>query len=200
MSISEDQLPTIVSIDSITPYENNPRKITKKAVNAVRESIERYGWQQPIVVDEAGVIVVGHTRHQAALELGLTEVPVVVMHGDEEKIKEYRLVDNKTGEMTNWDMNSLAFEVREFDQDLIDTFFSGMSLEIQAIESASSPTAGEIAAAAEEALTVKESSDETLHTTDVLCPSCDNRFQVRTRSLPGMTDETIAEIPNGGAE
>lgn len=199
MSIQVDKQAKLVAIDSIKPYPNNPRKITQKAVDAVRESVERYGWQQPIVVDSDGVIVVGHTRHQAALALELTEVPVVVMEGDPEKIKEYRLVDNKTGEMTNWNMDWLAIELREFDQDIVDTFFSGMGREIELIERSTVPTAGEIEAAARDALTVKESSAETLHTTAVFCPSCDNRFEVRTKSLPGMTEDDIAEMNDGGA-
>src|SRR5713226_3564395 len=64
-------------IASIRPYENNPR-FNDAAVDAVAASIRAFGFRQPIVVDEDGVIVVGHTRYKAALKLGLTEVPVHV--------------------------------------------------------------------------------------------------------------------------
>src|SRR5581483_4728902 len=62
-------------IDSIRPYENNPR-LNDAAVDAVAASILAFGFRQPIVVDEDGVIIVGHTRYKAARKLGLTEVPV----------------------------------------------------------------------------------------------------------------------------
>src|SRR6266849_10383870 len=62
-------------ISAIRPYKNNPR-INDQAVDAVAASIREFGFQQPIVIDEAGVIVVGHTRYKAALQLGLKKVPV----------------------------------------------------------------------------------------------------------------------------
>ena len=67
-------------ITSIRPYENNPR-LNDPAVDAVAASIREFGFRQPIVVDEASVIIVGHTRYKAALKLGLTEVPVHVAVG-----------------------------------------------------------------------------------------------------------------------
>ena len=62
-------------IESIQPYERNPR-FNDAAVDAVAASIQQFGFRQPIVADEAGVIIVGHTRYKAALTLGLKEVPV----------------------------------------------------------------------------------------------------------------------------
>ena len=67
-------------IETIRPYENNPR-LNDEAVDAVAASVEAFGFRQPIVIDEAGVIIVGHTRYKAALKLGLTEVPVHVAVG-----------------------------------------------------------------------------------------------------------------------
>src|SRR5258708_12467269 len=68
------------AITSIRPYENTPR-LNDAAVDAVAASIREFGFRQPIVVDEDGVIIVGHTRYKAALKLGLTEVPVHVAAG-----------------------------------------------------------------------------------------------------------------------
>ena len=62
-------------IQSIRPYENNPR-LNDAAVDAVAASIREFGFRQPVVVDEDGVIVVGHTRYKAAIKLGMSEVPV----------------------------------------------------------------------------------------------------------------------------
>jgi ParB-like chromosome segregation protein Spo0J len=52
-------------IEKVTPYEKNPRK-NDRAVDAVAESIQKFGFRQPVVVDDDGVIVVGHTRWKAA--------------------------------------------------------------------------------------------------------------------------------------
>ena len=67
-------------VDSIRPYPGNPRR-NDPAVDAVARSLKEFGFRQPIVVDADGVVVVGHTRHKAALKLGLTEVPVHVAAG-----------------------------------------------------------------------------------------------------------------------
>lgn len=72
-----------VSIDQIKPYENNPRD-NSNAIDAVANSIKEFGWQQPIVVDNVGVIVVGHTRYLAAKKLGLLEVPNDLFTGFDE--------------------------------------------------------------------------------------------------------------------
>jgi site-specific DNA-methyltransferase (adenine-specific) len=78
---------------AIQPYLNNPRH-NDQAVDAVAASIREFGFRQPIVIDEAGVIVVGHTRYKAALKLGLETVPVHVATGlTPAQLKAYRLAD-----------------------------------------------------------------------------------------------------------
>lgn len=100
-----------VSIDSIKPYPNNPR-INDNAVDKVANSIKEFGFQQPIVVDKDGVVIVGHTRLKAAKKLGLKEVPVVyAVNLSEEKANAYRLADNKTGEFAEWDDIKLEDEL-----------------------------------------------------------------------------------------
>src|SRR6185369_15090686 len=80
---------------SITPYEHNPR-INDAAVDAVVESIRAFGFRQPIVVDEASVIIVGHTRYKAAVKLGLEMVPVHVAVGlTPEQARAYRIADTE---------------------------------------------------------------------------------------------------------
>lgn len=101
----------IKGIDEIRPYENNPR-VNDGAVGAVAESIREFGFQQPIVVDRDGVIIAGHTRYKAAKKLGLTEVPVVVAGNlTDEQVRAYRLADNKTGELAEWDFSALEEEL-----------------------------------------------------------------------------------------
>src|SRR5260221_14705723 len=91
------------AITEIQPYDNNPR-LNDAAVDAVAASIKAFGFRQPIVVDEPGVIIVGHTRYKAALKLGLTEVPVHVAVGlSPAQAKAYRLPDNHTPQLSGWD-------------------------------------------------------------------------------------------------
>lgn len=106
---------TWVAIDAITPYENNPRKIPKEAIEKVAASIREFGFRQPIVVDKDMVVVVGHTRLLAARSLGYDEVPVLVASDlPPEKVKAYRLADNRTNEFTSWDDDRLMEELTAF--------------------------------------------------------------------------------------
>jgi len=111
-------------IDDIRPYERNPR-INDKAVDAVAASLAEFGFRQPIVVDEDGVIIVGHTRWKAAKKLGLDKVPVhVATDLPPEKVRAYRIADNKTGELAEWDLEILPIELNElresgFDMDVL---------------------------------------------------------------------------------
>lgn len=115
----------------IRPYENNPR-INDNAVDAVADSIREFGFRQPIVVDEEGVVVVGHTRFKAAVKLGLTEVPVHVATGlGEAQLRAYRIADNQTARLSEWDQDKLVVELMElqkldFNMDL--TGFSSSEL------------------------------------------------------------------------
>lgn len=101
-------------VEDLIPYARNPRK-NKKAVKAIAESIRKYGFQQPIVVDKHSVIVVGHTRLDAAKSLGLKTVPCVVMDAPDEAVREYRVLDNKLNELAEWDFAILADELKAMD-------------------------------------------------------------------------------------
>ena len=91
----------------IIPYEQNPRQ-NDDAVDAVAKSIREFGFRQPIVVDAEGVIICGHTRWKAAQKLGLEKVPVHVAKDlTPEQIKAYRIADNKTAELAEWDFDLL---------------------------------------------------------------------------------------------
>jgi len=99
----------------IKPYERNPR-INDAAVEAVAESIRRFGFRQPIVVDPDGVIVCGHTRWKAAQKLGLEKVPVHVARDlTPEQIRAYRIADNKTAELAEWNLELLPLELAELE-------------------------------------------------------------------------------------
>ena len=111
-----------INITEIKPYENNPRKISEKAIDKVALSLKEFGWQQPIVVDEKNIIIAGHTRHKAAEKLGYREVPILKAIGlSEEKVKAYRFMDNRSHEETAWDWDLAVKEISELiDQNQID--------------------------------------------------------------------------------
>lgn len=100
-------------ITDVTPYPGNPRQ-NDDAVDAVVASLREFGFRQPIVVDAEGVIVVGHTRYKAALKLGLERVPVHVAKDlSPEQIRAYRIADNKSAELSDWNYDLLPIELGE---------------------------------------------------------------------------------------
>lgn len=120
-------------IGKVKPYPGNARKIPKVAVRKVADSIKQFGWRQPIVVDKKGVIVVGHTRHEAAKLLELKTVPVhVATDLTPQQIRLYRLADNRTNEETSWDSKLLVTELGELQAmgvDLAGSAFEASELE-----------------------------------------------------------------------
>ncbi len=105
----------ILKLSEIMPYENNARK-NDKAVKDVAESIKQCGYIAPIIVDENNVILAGHTRYKALKKLGYKEVTVRKVTGlTEEQKRKYRLLDNKTNELAEWDFEKLKDEIDGLD-------------------------------------------------------------------------------------
>lgn len=100
-----------VKLSDIYPYYDNPRDNTN-AVEPTKESIKRFGFVKPILVDKAGVIIAGHTRYVAAYQLGMEYVPVVYSEMDDEMAKKYRILDNKLAEKSSFDEDQLLEELR----------------------------------------------------------------------------------------
>ena len=104
-------------------YENNPRN-NDEAVQSVANSIKEFGFKVPMVIDKNNVIVCGHTRYKACIELGIKEVPCVVADDlSEDQIKAFRLVENKTNELATWDFDKLDQELINIDIDMRDFDF-----------------------------------------------------------------------------
>ena len=120
-----------LNAEDIKPYNKNPRK-NDDAVNVVAKSLEEFGFQQPLVLDENNVIVVGHTRFRAAKKIGLATVPCVIAKGlTSEQINAYRIMDNKSAEYASWHDGLLVQEMTsllEADYDLDLTGFSSLEL------------------------------------------------------------------------
>lgn len=131
------------ALSELREYEYNPRN-NDGAVQAVAESIEQFGFKVPIIIDREGVIIAGHTRKKAADSLGLASVPCIVADDlTPEQIKAFRLTDNKTGELAEWDFDLLEKELAEltafdvdmslfgFDENVFDMFIDETPNEIQ---------------------------------------------------------------------
>jgi len=103
-------------INTIKPYENNPRKLKDSAIEKVAMSLKEYGFRQPIVVDKDRIIVVGHTRYRASKKLGFKEVPITIADNlTPEQINAYRIADNRTAEESEWDSELLKMEIKELE-------------------------------------------------------------------------------------
>lgn len=120
-------------LSRIKPYPKNARKIPDKAIEKVMQSLRQFGWRQPIVVDGAGVIIVGHTRFEAAKRLGWTTAPVHVGSDlSAAQVRAYRLADNRTHDESDWDMDILAAEMKDLAAmaaDLSSTAFDGIQID-----------------------------------------------------------------------
>lgn len=103
---------TYLNINEIKPYKNNPRK-NNEAIRIVANSIEKFGFKVPLTVDENYVIITGHTRYEASKLLNLKKIPCIIVKDlDENKIRAYRLADNKVQELAKWDYNKLEEELK----------------------------------------------------------------------------------------
>lgn len=146
------------AISDIKPYARNPRK--KKNLQKVVESIQQFGWQQPIVVDRAGVIIAGHSRYEAAKILECKEIPVLIADLSPEKAKAYRIADNKTNEYSEWDFSLLN---KEF-TDLLDI---NMDLEITGFDTKE----------LEDFFTFDKEDDVIKIKTEKSCPNCGTKLK-----------------------
>lgn len=100
-------------IKEIKPYENNPR-MNDEAVKYVANSIKDFGFNVPIVIDKNNVIIAGHTRYKASVELGLEEVPTIRVDDlNEKQIKAFRIADNKVAERAEWNFELLDEEIKK---------------------------------------------------------------------------------------
>lgn len=119
-------------ISEIYPYEKNPRN-NDAAVDSVAKSIKDFGFRVPILIDKAGTIIAGHTRYKAAKQLGLDQVPCILVDDlSEAQIRAYRIADNKVSETSSWNDDVLRAEMealKALNVDLEQTGFSDMEIE-----------------------------------------------------------------------
>jgi len=157
------------AIGEIRPYPGNPRKFTAVAVAKLAAVLKEYGWRQPIVVDEAGEIIIGHRRWLAARKLRWKRVPVHVAAGlTGDQVRALRLADNRVHEDAEWDRAALEIELKALD-------FAGFDLQLTAFDRVELPSEPVFVPASE------PTSPPLDRLTDVMCPACQHVFQMGSR-------------------
>jgi site-specific DNA-methyltransferase (adenine-specific) len=105
-------------VNDLIPYENNAR-INDKAIDIVANSIQEFGFKNPVIIDKNKVIVAGHTRVEACKKLGIDKVPCIIADDlTEEQIKAFRIADNSSAQVAEWDMDKLMAELETIDYDM----------------------------------------------------------------------------------
>lgn len=121
----------MMSLTDLKAYDNNPRK-NDSAVDAVANSIREFGFKVPVIIDSNNIIVCGHTRVKAAKKLGMEEVPCIVADDlTDDQIKAFRLADNKTSELAEWDLDKLGEELKFIDMDMLQFGFEDLEAQLE---------------------------------------------------------------------
>lgn len=122
----KDRQIQVVSINLLRPYTNNPRN-NQKSIRYLEKTIQEYGFTTPITTDEDFVIVTGHSRYFAAKNIGLSEVPIIVLDDlSDAEIKQYRIADNKVQEHTSFNFEGFEGMMQDLtkEDDLFGDVFS----------------------------------------------------------------------------
>lgn len=113
-----------IPIDDIKTYENNAKLHPAEQIEQIKKSIQEFGFNDPIAIDENNVIIEGHGRYIACKELGINEVPIIRLNElDEEHKRAYMLVHNKLTMNSDFDIDTLNFELEEINLDMSDYGF-----------------------------------------------------------------------------
>lgn len=156
-------------ISDLKPYAKNPRK-NDDAVDYVANSIKEFGFIVPVVIDNKNVIVAGHTRYKAAKKLGIEDIPCIIADDlTDKQINAFRLIDNKTQELSSWDYGKLIEELTGLVDDIDMTQFAFAPI---GQDEDNGPEATQDLDEGEE-LDLEDFSDETFNCT---CPCCGFKF------------------------
>ena len=179
-----------INIHEIKPYWRNPRN-NESAVDAVMESIKNYGFNSPLVLDKENIIITGHTRYKALLQLGWDKVPCVILDIEPIKAKAYRIADNKTSEFAIWDMDKLIPELRELDTDNFQIYFPDVNLENLLGETGGAinyedPTQENIEDAKEQLEDKFSEANNSVGYVEIICPHCEELHYLSKSDIQGL--------------
>jgi site-specific DNA-methyltransferase (adenine-specific) len=197
-----------VSIKAIKPYWRNPRN-NEEGVAAVKKSIEEFGFNSPIIVDKEYVIIAGHTRYKALQQLGYETVPIVVADLPAQKIKQYRIADNKTSELSQWDYPKLVLELKELaDLPTMQDYFPDLDLSsiVDTLpKSVALDVSDEDVAKSAELLGKNYTSrneEERKGFIPMICPDCGYEYSLHIAALERMIDgiKKMIQYDGGNAD
>jgi hypothetical protein len=103
-------------LNELAPYPRNPRLHDEDQIEKIMASIKQWGFTIPLLIDEAGQLIAGHARFEAAKRLALQRVPVMVARGwTEAQKRAYVIADNQLASLSSWDRESLAHHMQLID-------------------------------------------------------------------------------------
>lgn len=170
-----------MKLAEIKPYARNAKRHNEVQIQQIANSIKEFGFNQPIVVDKNGVIIVGHGRYEASKVLGLDDVPVIVADLTEKQAKSYRLADNKLNE-SGTDLSIVIEELKGLDDELINLTGFDKRLIISDFEPNLNPEQGYTGVTSSDIekkdheLIKKFQQNQVLQ--NVTCPHCGEDFQI----------------------
>jgi len=113
-------------VTGLIPYATNARRHSRKQIRQIADSLKRFGWTNPILIDADGNILAGHGRLEAAKLLGMSEVPTICLAGlSAAERRAYIIADNKIAENAGWDKALLAIEFNALIQEGFDLELTG---------------------------------------------------------------------------
>lgn len=154
-----------VNINDITMYENNAKEHPEWQVEQIKKSIQEFGFNDPIAIDEKGIIIEGHGRFLALKDLGYTEIEVIRLnHLTEEQKVAYSIAHNKLTMNTDFDLETLKYEINKLQNEEFDLSLLGFeNIELEEIMEE------------EEVLELEEEAEEKSgggERSDLICPNC----------------------------
>lgn len=121
-------------IENCKPYEVNSKIHTEEQIKLIANSIEKFGFTQPIVLDEDNIILAGHGRFMASKLLNLQEVPVwIIKELTEDQKRAYRILDNKLNQDTGFDLQSLKIEMDKLHASEFDINSFGLNFDLSSL-------------------------------------------------------------------
>lgn len=154
----------IVKVKDIVPYENNSKEHPKEQVDKIKKSIQEFGFNVPVILDKNKVLIAGHGRHLAAIQLGMKEIPAIMKEDlTPNQIKAYRIADNKTAE-SKWNIQLLTEDIKALKSSKYDLGLTGFDLnEINNLLEVPDPN-------------VEEEKVDKIGSLKIKCPKCGHNF------------------------
>ena len=182
-----------VPTEEIRPYWRNPRE-NVATIEKLKESITKYGFLVPIVINMEGVIIAGHARYAAMVQLEEPTIPCIRLDISDEKARAFRVADNRAGEFSEWDVDKLKEELKELEvSDIADFFNTPEWVDLLDLSGFLEPEEGEEVADSSEEGSSKEEKEPT--EAELMCPYCLEDTVITLDELRRLDEEQ-----NGGGE